>query len=173
MAYPSPSRKLDALRSASACGSRALRPAPQPESIVRLQQGICRAQPVVGRSSPSARPARSRRPRSCRLRRPRDGEMADAEIAGARSEDSSRWRARSASCCCPRTPPTKRTSSSKCAPARAATRRRCSPAICCACTSAMPTSRAGRSDHGREPRRDGRLQGSRSPTSPARACTRG
>ena len=47
-------------------------------------------------------------------------------------------------CCCPRTRPTRRTPSWRSAPAPAATRRRCSPATSSACTSATPTSRAGR-----------------------------
>ena len=44
-----------------------------------------------------------------------------------------------------RIPTTRRTSCSKSAPARAATRRRCSPATCSACTRATPSGRAGRS----------------------------
>ena len=50
-----------------------------------------------------------------------------------------------ASRCCPRTPPTKATSFSRCAREPAATRRRCSPATFSACTSNMPRRRAGRS----------------------------
>ena len=48
-----------------------------------------------------------------------------------------------ASCCCPRTPTTARTSSSRSRRARAATSRRCSPATCCGCTCATPSARAG------------------------------
>ena len=44
-----------------------------------------------------------------------------------------RWRRRSGSRCCPGTPPTMATSSSRCARAPAATRPRCSPAISSAC----------------------------------------
>ena len=72
----------------------------------------------------------------------------DARPRRRRSGASSRagcpiWSARSGSCCCPRTPTTRRAPSSRSAPAPAATRRPCSPATCFACTSATPTSRAG------------------------------
>ena len=66
-----------------------------------------------------------------------------------RARGSRAWRARSArsrsssasSRCssCRRMPPTRRAPSSKSAPAPAARRRRCSPAICSACISATPT----------------------------------
>ena len=77
-----------------------------------------------------------------RRRDARDGERrkagAGAKARGARAADQARAAAR-------RTRWTSATSFWKSAPAPAATRRRCSPAICSACTSATPPSRAGRS----------------------------
>ena len=59
-------------------------------------------------------------------------------------------------------PPTRRAPSSRCAPAPAATRRRCSPPICSACTTAMPTCIAGRPrSSARLGERSRRLQGDR------------
>jgi protein subunit release factor A len=49
------------------------------------------------------------------------------------------------SCSCRKTRTTPRTSSSKSAPAPAATKRRCSPASCIACTRNSPSVRAGAS----------------------------
>ena len=77
-------------------------------------------------------------------------------VEAAHREPASRI---SRSCCCPRTRRTRRTPSSKSAPAPAATRRRCSPAICSACTSAMPRARAGGRGRLGKRRRRRRLQG--------------
>ena len=66
-------------------------------------------------------------------------EKPELEQREPRSRRRSGWR------CCRRTRWTSAMSSSKSAPAPAATRPRCSPATCSACTSAMPPSRAGRS----------------------------
>ena len=66
------------------------------------------------------------------------------------------------------------TPSSRSAPAPAATRRRCSPATCCACTSAMPSATAGRFEMMSASDSDlGGYQGGRAPRSRAAAPTPG
>ena len=62
----------------------------------------------------------------------------------ALAERRRRARAAAARCIsCRRIPTTTRTCSSRCAPARAATKPRSSPAICFACTAATPSAKAG------------------------------
>ena len=76
--------------------------------------------------------------------RRRDAGAGRGRSAGGRGAHRSAAAATSSCCCCPRMRPTTRTPSSKSAPAPAATRRRCSPATCSACTSATPPHAAGR-----------------------------
>ena len=63
------------------------------------------------------------------------------------------------------------TPSSRSAPAPAATRRRCSPATCSACTSAMPPARAGASRSSRPARARSAATRKSSPRSRARASS--
>ena len=71
-------------------------------------------------------------------------ELAQEELAALTVERDG-CSPKSRSCSFPRIPTTKRTSSSKSAPGRAATKRRCSPAICSACIRDTRSVRAGRS----------------------------
>ena len=129
-----------------------------------------------GRQDPRTAQGRGRacRPRGDARRpgdRPRDARPGRGRPAGRRGADRGTRPARSRSCCCPRIRPTRRTPSSKSAPAPAATRRRCSPATCSACTSATPPRRAGASrSHRRATARPAASRKS-SPPSRARACS--
>ncbi len=101
----------------------------------RQDQGLSRGRGRARRSGGADRRSQDR------IRDARDGRRRAADARRASASGSSR------SCgsrCCRRTRWTSATSSSKSAPAPAATRPRCSPAICSACTSATPPSRAGR-----------------------------
>ncbi len=71
--------------------------------------------------------------------------MAERGGGSARREDREARRGDPRCCCCQRTPRTRKARSSKSAPAPAAARRRCSQAICSACTRATPNFIAGRS----------------------------
>ncbi len=74
------------------------------------------------------------------------------------------WNSRSRRCWCRRIRTTTRTSSSRFAPAPAATKRRSSPATCFACTRATPRNkRLASRDPERAPRRTRRLQGDHQP----------
>ena len=70
--------------------------------------------------------------------------MARDELRGAERARCRRWSARWPCCWRPRTRTRTPRPSWKCAPAPAATRRRCSPATCSACTSATPPTRGWR-----------------------------
>ena len=137
---------------------------PDAEAYVKLAVGIFRAA-GHGRQDPRAvrRPRASsptsRRCSPTRATDARDARPGRGRPAGRRGADRGAAAARSRSCCCPRTRPTRRTPSSKSAPAPAATRRRCSPAICSACTSATPPRRAGGRGRVGERGRGRRLQG--------------
>ena len=107
----------------------------------QARQGILRPRPGGRRPSrPTARCERELRELE------RDGrsdpemrDLAEAGAARARRRGCPIWSGRCGCCCCPRTRPTRRARSWRSAPAPAATRRRCSRATCCACTSATPT----------------------------------
>ena len=70
--------------------------------------------------------------------------MARDELDGAEATACRRWSARSPCCWRPRTRTRTPRPSWRCAPAPAATRRRCSPATSSACTSATPPTRGWR-----------------------------
>ena len=137
-----PQSKLDALVSRLRTVEADLAAGPDRDTYVKLSREFSELQPLVEthqglpRASaprspistpcwptprPTPRCARSPRPRSPRSKR-----------------GATRWRSRSASRSSPRTRWTSATSSWKSAPAPAATRPRCSPATCSACTSATP-----------------------------------
>ena len=137
---PSLRTKLDQLSSRlaelDACSSRRGRRRATWIAIARLTREHAEIGPVVARFRDYRE--RGGRPRGRRRRWRADPAMRDfAEEERARGASAHRRRSR-ASCrprCCRRIPTTSATSSSRSAPAPAATSRRCSPATCSACTS--------------------------------------
>ena len=97
--------------------------------------------------------------------------LADDERRAA-ARRSSAPRRSCAFCCCRRTPPTRRARSSRSAPAPAATRPRCSPATCFACTPLCRAARAGRSRSSRRARAPSAATRRSSPRSRAAASSR-
>ena len=149
---------------ASRWSRRRCRPVPRPEEFVRLSKEYAELEPIVRpiqayRKAVADLPARRRSARSPATRKwprwPRPRSASSKPRIEALVEDIRILLLPKDAA------DDERSSSSKSAPAPAATRRPCSPATCFACISAMPTCRAGRSCWYRKSRGRGRrLQGS-------------
>ena len=139
-----PQSKLDALVTRLRTVEADLASGPDRDTYVKLSREFSELQPDrrddQDLSRDRQRNRRSRRDARRPHDRPRDARARRKREARARAEARRRSRRRSASRSSPRTRWTSATSSWKSAPAPAATRPRCSPATCSACTSASPPS---------------------------------